>query len=282
MSYLEQNKRRLSPVAICAAIGIAGLTSQARAADQTASEQAPEPAIDSARFGDGQPKRDWSLIVGGGGAYKPKYEGSDEFEVSPIPFIIFKYGDWLEIDPGGVSVTVLDTNGFTLDAKVGYESGRDEDDGDRLKGLGEIDAGATVGAKLAYDLGPVELYAGIDQTIGGSKSLLGTFGAEYSAPVTERLVLGVQAEATWANEEHMQAYFGVDAAQSARSGLSEYKPGAGIKRVDFSASATYALSENWMVRGQAGIGVLTGDAADSPVVEKKMQPSVSAFVGYKF
>jgi MipA family protein len=39
---------------------------------------------------------------------------------------------------------------------------------------------------------------------------------------------------------------------------------------------------HWLVRGAAGIGVLTRGAADSPIVEKKIQPSVSAFVGYKF
>ncbi|APO68972.1 MltA-interacting MipA family protein [Rhizobium gallicum] len=282
MSYLERNKRRLSPFALCAAISIAGLTSKAYAADQTALEQAPEPSFDKERFNGDQPNRNWSLIVGAGASYEPEYEGSDEFKVSPIPFVVFTYGHWLEIDPGGVSVTVLETNGFSLTGKVGYESGRDEDDGDRLRGLGDIDFAATVGAKVAYDWGPIELYASVDQTIDGSESLIGTFGVEYSAPVTERLILGARVEATVANDKHMQAYFGVDAAQSARSGLSEYKAEAGFKRVDFSASATYALSEHWLVRGEAGIGVLTGDAADSPIVEKKVQPSVSAFVGYKF
>ena len=80
----------------------------------------------------------------------------------------------------------------------------------------------------------------------------------------------------------MQAYFGVNSQQSAKSGLSEYKAEAGLKRVDVSASAMYMLSENWLVRGEAGVGFLTGDAADSPIVDKKVQPSASLFVGYKF
>jgi len=42
------------------------------------------------------------------------------------------------------------------------------------------------------------------------------------------------------------------------------------------------LSENWLIRGEAGVGFLTGDAADSPIVEEKTQPSASLFVGYKF
>lgn len=102
------------------------------------------------------------------------------------------------------------------------------------------------------------------------------------APVTERLFLGAEAKATVANDKNMQAYFGVTPQQSAASGLSEYKAEAGLKRVDVSASAMYMFTENWLVRGEAGVGFLTGDAADSPIVEKKAQPSASIFVGYQF
>lgn len=282
MSYPKRNKLSLTPVALFAVIGFAGLASEASAADQTISNDSPEPSFDSGRFDNTKPKHDWTLIVGAGASYEPKYEGSEEFEVSPIPFVVFTYGDWLEINPGGISVTPYKDNGFSISGNVGYETGREEDDGDRLRGLGDIDFAATVGAKLAYEWGPVELYASADQTINGSESLIGKFGVEYSAPVTERLILGAKAEATIANDKHMQAYFGIDAAQAVRSGLPEYKAEAGLKRIDISASATYALSEHWLVRGEAGVGVLTGDAADSPIVEEKVQPSVSAFVGYKF
>jgi len=80
----------------------------------------------------------------------------------------------------------------------------------------------------------------------------------------------------------MQAYFGVTPEQSARSGLARYDAGAGLKRADFSISATYMLDESWMVRGEAGVGVLLGDAADSPVVLEKIQPSGMLLVGYRF
>ncbi|MCF6369694.1 MipA/OmpV family protein [Rhizobium halophilum] len=255
--------------------------SNAKAADAGVAVQPPEPPFDQTRF-DGPPERNWSLIVGAGGSYEPEYEGSDEYKLSPIPVVVFTYGEWLEIDPTGVTITALRHDGFALAAKVGYESGRDEDDGDRLRGLGEIDFAATVGAKASYTWNGFELYAAIDQTIDGSESLIGTFGAEYKAPVTDRLILGASVEATVANDKHMEAYFGVNAAQSARSGLPEYKAQAGLKRVDLSASATYMMTENWLVRGEAGVGFLTGDAADSPIVEKDVQPSASLFVGYKF
>lgn len=282
MFFIKRTDWRLTSSALFVTLTFIGSTSNVLAADAGLVEQANEAPFDQERFNNEPVKPGWTLIVGAGGMYEPEYEGSDDFEVSPIPLVIFTYGDWLEIDPTGVTITALRHEGFSLSGKVGYETGRDQDDNARLNGLGDIDFAATVGAKAAYEWNGVEFYAAVDQTIDGSESLIGTFGVEYSAPVTERLILGVGAEAVVANDKHMQAYFGVNAAQAAASGLSEYKPEAGLKRVNVSASATYGLSENWFVRGEAAVGILTGDAADSPIVEEKLQPSASIFVGYKF
>lgn len=282
MSFIQRTDRRLLASALYVTLAIAGTASTALAADASQFAQTPEPPFDQERFNNEKPERNWSLIVGAGGIYEPEYEGSGDFKIQPVPFIVFTYGEWLEIDPRGITITALRHDGFALAAKVGYEGGRDDDDADRLDGLGDIDFAATVGAKASYNWNGFEIYAAVDQTISGSESLIGTFGAEYQAPVTERLILGAGVEAVVANDKHMQSYFGVTAAQSARSGLSEYKAEAGLKRVNVSASAIYMLSENWLVRGEVGLGILTGDAADSPITEEKLQPSTSLFVGYKF
>ncbi|TCV67187.1 outer membrane scaffolding protein for murein synthesis (MipA/OmpV family) [Neorhizobium sp. S3-V5DH] len=284
MFFTKPDSRRVSLWALGATMGVVGIAPGVLAADAAAEEQIPVPQeeFDQRRFDQKLPERQWSLIVGGGAQYEPEYEGSGDLKISPIPLVLFTYDDWLEIDPSGVAVTPFRYGGFSLSGKIGYESGRDDGDDDRLRGLGDIDFAATVGVKAAYELGPVEFYAEMEQTIEGSESLIGTFGIGYSQPVTEKLILGAKAEAIVANDKHMEAYFGVNAAQSAASGLPEYKAKAGLKRVDVSASATYLLDEHWLVRGQAELGILTGDAADSPIVEKPLQPSVSLFVGYKF
>lgn len=282
MSFIQRTDRRLATSALYVSLVLIGTASNTLAADASLSNQPPEPAFDQERFNNEKPHRDWSLIIGAGAIYAPEYEGGDKLEVSPVPLVVFNYGDWLEIDPRGVTVTAIQQNGLKLAARVGYESGRDQDDADRLRGLGDIDFAATVGAKASYEWDGFEIFATVDQTIDGSESLIGTFGAEYQAPVTERLILGAGVEAIVANDKHMQSYFGVTAAQAASSGLAEYKAEAGLKRVNVSASAIYMLSENWLVRGEAGVGFLTGDAADSPIVEEEVQPSASLFVGYKF
>jgi Outer membrane protein V len=281
MPFFKRTDPHFASRALCLTFLLAGTTSRVLAADAGFADQSPEP-FDQDRFINEEAKPDWTIIVGAGAMYEPEYEGSDDMTASPIPFIIINYGEWLEIDPSGVTVTALRHEGFALGAKIGYEIGRDEDDHERLEGLGDIDFAATVGARASYNWNGLELYATVDQTINGSESLIGTFGLEYSAPVNERLILSAGAEAIVANDKHMEAYFGVTAAQSAASGLPQYEAKAGLKRVNVSASATYLLSENWLVRGEAGVGFLTGDAADSPIVEKDIQPSASLFIGYKF
>ena len=80
----------------------------------------------------------------------------------------------------------------------------------------------------------------------------------------------------------MQAYFGIDSGQSQRSGYDRYDPGAGLMRLDLKATATGAFSENWFVRGEAGVGLLVGDTADSPIVKDELQPSAMLVLGYRF
>lgn len=241
------------------------------------------PPPDVSRFGRFERKlADWHVVLGGGAIIVPKYEGSDEFKVMPVPFVTATFLDIVTINPSGADIAVYEQGPFEFSARLGYEMGRKEDDADRLRGLGDIDMGAKVGVKAAVKFGPAEIFAQVDKTIGGSDGLQGEVGIELSRPLTESLIVGASASAVFADENYMQAYFGVTPEQSARSGLARYDAGAGLKRADFSISATYMLDANWMVRGEAGVGILLGDAADSPIVVDKVQPSGMLLVGYRF
>lgn len=263
----------------------ASIASQVSAADfdgRSAFAAAPKERFDNGRFGGVRQKlSDWDVVVGAGAVYAPKFEGSDEFKVSPFPMISATFGDRVSIGEGGLTVDVLESNGLALSIRGGYDMGRKEDDSDHLKGLGDVDGGGVVGAQLSYTIGPAEIYTSIDKTIGGSDGLVGTFGAKISHQY-DRFIFAAGASATVADGNHMESYFGVTKTQSARSGLREYQAGAGLKRFDVEASVTYMATENWLIRGQAGVGFLTGDAADSPIVQADIQPAAMLMVGYKF
>jgi len=256
-----------------------------RAAD--AGEDAAAPATPAAphpsRFGRvAQQLGEWNVIVGGGAMIEPEYEGSDEFKISPVPFVSATFNDWLKIDPTGVEATVYQYEALTFSAIAGYSGGRSEDDSDALKGLGDIDAGAVVGGRAALEFGAAEFFVEAEKTIGGDEGFTGKAGVEIEHALSQRLMVSAAASATFADEKHMQAYFGVDATQSANSGYAQYDPGAGVKRVDVSVAVTTAVTENWFVRGEAGVGLLLGDAADSPLVKEEIQPSGMLLIGYRF
>lgn len=267
------------------AISVALPATSVKAADFAEADGAAVPpsnqTFDKARLGGARGKlAEWEVIVGAGAMYAPKYEGSDEFKVMPVPFIAGSIGP-INLEPLGVSVDVFEAQGFKASLKASYEFGRDEDDSKYLKGLGDIDGSALLGGKVAYEWGPIEVYGSVDKWVGGSDGLTGTVGANVNHQI-DRFLLGAGASATFADDNHMKDYFGVTAAQSARSGLREHRAEAGLKRVDLEASVTYLVSESWIIRGQAGVGFLTGDAKDSPIVRDDIQPSVMLSVGYKF
>lgn len=229
----------------------------------------------------GQKLAEWKVVLGGGAMIAPKYEGSDEFDIQPIPFITATFGERVKIDPRGISVNVYSIGNLNFSGQLGYDIGRKEDDSEHLRGLGDIDMGGVVGGMVAYEVGPAEFYASVSRNIGGSEGLEAKIGVDLAHNIDQfRFSAGVSA--TWADETYMQTYFGVTAAQSAASGLAQYDIGAGFKRVDLDLAITYAVTEHWLVRGQVGVGYLLGDAADSPIVQEAFQPSGMLTLGYRF
>ncbi len=240
-------------------------------------------SFDEARLSPDQaPHSKWKIVVGAGGIIQPEFEGADSYSVTPIPLVSITYGDWVEVDPEGLAATVADVNNFAVDVLVGYELGRSEDDDVRLRGLGDIDFGVSAGARLRYEIEPFSLFAAVKKTVNGSEGLVGEFGTEVTVPLSETLIVGLAASATVADDKYMDAYFSVTPDQSTASGLDDYDAEAGLKSAAVSVSAIYLLDRNWFVRGEAELGMLVSDAADSPIVERDLQPTASLFVGYRF
>ncbi|WP_268965133.1 MipA/OmpV family protein [Rhizobium alarense] len=243
----------------------------------------PQPQqFDTERYGDFRDRlANWKVTIGTGAIYMPEYEGSDKFDVNPFPIFSAEFGERVSVDITGVTVDLYEANGFRVGVKGGYEMGCKADDSDYLRGLGDIDAGGVIGGIVSYEAGPFEAYATLDKTIGGSDGLTGTVGAKASYKY-ERFIFSADVLGTWADDKHMESYFGITSAQSARSGLAQYDAKAGVKRVDVKASITYMATENWLVTGAAGAGFLMGDAKDSPIVKDDVQPFAMLGVAYRF
>jgi outer membrane scaffolding protein for murein synthesis (MipA/OmpV family) len=87
---------------------------------------------------------------------------------------------------------------------------------------------------------------------------------------------------TWASDDYMESFFGIDAKQSANSGHKKYKAESGIKDVNISMTAGYPLTNRWRLGGKIEYKRLVGDAADSPIIDDKNQFLAGFGLSYHF
>lgn len=231
----------------------------------------------------------FDLQAGGIAVVKPKYEGSKEYEVVGAPIVAPAGGSengvvqFKGLDD--LRFRLLDASGFEAGPLVGYRFSRDEDDADRLRGLGDVDGGLVVGGYAAYNFGRVKPFVSYHyQVTGDDAGGVLRFGAEAKAPVAPRIDVTAVAGATWADEDYVQSFFGVTAAQSAASaaGLGVFDADAGIKDVYFGLSTDVPIAERWSMKLAGRYTHLLGDAGDSPITETESQWTGAVGLTYRF
>lgn len=237
-------------------------------------------------------KDDWNFKIGLGAAYTPDYEGSDDYEVMPLPLVEVSWRDIVTVGTMGgpkIGVRVLNVQGPTPQDKLsvttslGYNMGREADDNDALKGLGDIDGNMTGGLDLEYGYQQFQLKTGVKHDLSGDRD--GTvLSAELNYVTTfglkdTRFIVG--PEISWASGDYMQNTFGISNSQATSSarGYSAYNAGSGIKDAGLKAVMMTKFTENISLMGMVGYSQMMGDAADSPIVkdqgdEKQMKTMV--------
>ena len=237
------------------------------------------------------------VTVGLGAMYSPDYEGSDDYETSPVPLIDITVNDRFRFSTlNGVEATaqVLASQGFEGHVGLGYSMGRDTADNVALGGLGNIDSSATFIASMSYALmqnGPSELAFALDiesELNGNRKGTTVGLGVDYRLPIaSQRTSVTLSAGSTWADDKYMASTFGITAAQSAASvaGLSTHSAAAGFKDVSLGVNMTYQLGDRMALVGNVGFSRLLKDAAASPLVKthgSKDQSSAALGVVYSW
>jgi len=239
-----------------------------------------------------EPEPAWQIGIGAGAMVQPDYEGSDDYEISPLPMINISYRDRIFLDGPMLGANLLNLEGPRPGDKLQagpllrWQMGREQDDNDALRGLGDVDGSFEVGGFVSYGLGPFSAGLTAMQDAGdGHEGLTVELEGGYEHSFDESWSMRAEISTTWADDSYTKAYFGIDAAQAARSGYRQYSPGAGFKDIGVSVGVDYALSDNWAITGQVGYTRLLGDAADSPIVDDEGSAnafSAGIFVGYRF
>lgn len=233
------------------------------------------------------------LTLGGGVDVAPRYSGSDKSRVAAAQVVDYAManGFFISTTRGlgyGNRVGNLDYS-----AALSYRAGRKDRDvssdsiasgSDYLRGMGDVKGSAVVVPGLGYrvtDWLNVQLQAEVpvSERDNGEAVHFGIASPLYTSPENS---VTLALTGSWGSSKYMQTYYGVSAAQSAASGFARHDAGSGIYAYSLNLDWTHKLTSRWSVLAAAGVTQLTGEAGDSPVVQKKTSPTGSLKVTYSF
>lgn len=238
---------------------------------------------------------DWHATLRGGAVNAPRYSGSDERVTAPL-----------------VGVEVVSPQGFFLDSLRGLGWGFDEDDfglsvyigasdvrkdrktgfkgSDELNGMGSIKSRPVLGVDGSYHMGPIILGAsfehalekdGDDHDTGSSWNRL---KLSINLPLYEgrfgKVIGGLNSQ--FGDSDYLRTWYGVSTAQASRSQFRAYAPKGGLIGRGADLTWTLPIDERWSVSSVLAAQYLSHEAADSPIVERRLQTSVVGQVAYTF
>jgi outer membrane protein len=210
----------------------------------------------------------------------PDYLGSDDYMIGGAPAGIIKFGDterYVRLVVTDINVNLIDSKSWSFGPAINWRFGRsnvDDNVVDRMKDIdGTVEMGAFGGWRWIDEGDPRQRFSvGTEALFDvGSEHDGYTISASvrYFQPVARPLTLSIGASLTYGNGDYMDTYFGVSGADAARSGLSPFKAGSGLRDVRVPLMAIFSFSQNWHVSGGVIYSRLLGDAADSPVVDDR-------------
>ncbi len=217
---------------------------------------------------------DW---IGAGVRTRPAYDGSAAQRTDLIPTVRYYGKPWFArttqgILEGGARMELA--RGLNAGAQLGYEGGRlaSESDFLRSNNVPDIKAGASVGLHVEWDqeLGPVPvtlLARGrhfVDSDRGAQADLRFTAIVFGGGAITAALFI----QGTWANSKSNQSFYGITGSGPL------FATGGLLWGVD--------LSRDWIVVGNLEARRLHGDAARSPLAERRSNHYASASLAYRF
>jgi outer membrane scaffolding protein for murein synthesis (MipA/OmpV family) len=257
---------------------------------QPAAAQTPSPLANwqysagevLAKLGD-EPLPEWRITLGATGSVAPKYEGADNYQVTPGGIIDIRYRDIAFFSNGeGLGVNLLRGDTYRAGLAVGYDLGRNDNDDFRIRGLGDVDLAPEGKLFGQVFILPVVLAIDVRRGIGGHDGWIGDLGAYMPLSGSEKFVAFAGPSITLADQNYMDSYFSVSPGQAANSRLPAFQADAGFKNASFGITALYFITDHWFIVADRAVERLLGDAARSPVTQSRTQFAFDISIAYSF
>ena len=240
---------------LLASLALAATTT---AATPALAQQGPAPGVPTTIEGQRQAppqQADLTLTIGFAPVLSPAWQGSTDYALSIFPDIRLNYKDDLFFSvPDGLGWNAVNRNGWKIGPLAKLRFGRNEDNGgspfliaggsDALQGMGDVDLALEFGGfvQKGFVNNQLRARAEVRQGTGGHEGVVADTNLSWNGMKRDRsLLYSAGVRATWASSDYTNTYFGVNALQSAATGLAPFRTGSGLVSAGVNASLTKPL-----------------------------------------
>jgi outer membrane protein len=208
--------------------------------------------------------------IGLGAGVIPDYEGSEDSQGVPLLMLKGNYdsGRSFSLLGNNLRVNLVPSKTYSFGPVLNYRMNRDDVDNDRVDTMKDVDAAVEAGVFGGIDINSLllgaELLADVSDEHDG---MLAQISAGYRWQAAPGLVITPKVFTTYADDDYMDTYFGVNSGNRGTSGLPNYAADSGLKDVGFTLGIDYNPWEHWGITGYLAYSALLNDAKDSPIVD---------------
>jgi outer membrane protein len=245
------------------------------------------PFVASAAYADPRvytsptPAADWTVTIGGEARLEPIFQGSKRDLVLPYPILAVRRFGTPEPVRGprdGVSIGLFGDNVFQVGPVGQLRMPRRQNLDGALQGLGNVPWAIELGVFAEYWMVPwLRTRVEVRQGFNGHHGIVSDIFVDAVVPVGTQWTFSGGPRVTLASTAATSPYFGINAAQSAASGLPLFDAKGGVRSVGAGTQARYSWTPQFATHAFVEYERLNGDAASSPLVEQRGTPNQFTF-----
>lgn len=234
---------------------------------------------------------EWRVDVGAATLVSPRYAGSDQTRIRPIPYLEATYRDLARLTlregRARLDLTPVRSNGFYLGGEASVLFPQNERNARLPVGFGNIPATPELGIVGGFEVRAFQVEGRVRQAVAGHLGATAQLGASLRFPVPGTLesgrptIIAVGPQATWGDRKYAQRFFGIDAGRAQRTGLRPYEPGDALT-YGGSVTVIQPLWKQLTLIGVGSVSRLTGDAARSPIVRERTNYTAVLALAWRF